>query len=162
MEKLLEIINKRYDNKKNRLYSFFRAPDYVQIVKERVYSIKDKITKYYKETRMMDIGKIDHKQMIESTKAETSAWIKKYEQMFENLAIPVFVFFDRTSAIRYVNPAYKALSGFNKPLPSEPHQIYADLFSPSGMKSYMDSMFNFLENFARMLNSTGFMFKSSI
>jgi PAS domain-containing protein len=81
--------------------------------------------------------------------------------MFESLAIPVFVF-DRTGSIRYVNPAFKALTGFNLPCPTSVSEIYVYIFSPNGLKAYIDAMFNFMENFEAMLPSTGFMFSGGV
>jgi PAS domain-containing protein len=83
--------------------------------------------------------------------------------MFENLATPTFVY-DRSGSIRYVNPAFRALTGFNLPLPTpiSDYSFYVYILSQNGVKEYLDIMFNFMENFTSMLSSSGFMFKSGV
>lgn len=69
--------------------------------------------------------------IMHNFKDEIANTIEKYRQLFEPLASPtictikrihsilIFIVWDRIGQIHYVNPAYKVITGFHYPLPTE-------------------------------------------
>lgn len=76
------------------------------------------------------------------------------------MTVPTFVY-DRNGSVRYVNPAYKALTGFSLNPPLGEHSFHACILAQSGLKDYFDMRFNLMENLCS-LPPNGVMFKSSV